>query len=64
MFTYNFFTKCAYLHGTSMNLTLFGLVLWLRLLVLEMRTEWKIHIIHVSGTQMIEQGTALYLVFN
>jgi hypothetical protein len=55
MFTDNFVTECACFRGTPTSLILFGLVLRLR--ILEMRMGWKIHVIHVAGTRMIEQGT-------
>jgi hypothetical protein len=55
MFTDNFVTKWDYFQVTSTSLILFGLVLWLR--ILEMHMGWNIHVIHVAGTPIIEQGT-------
>jgi hypothetical protein len=55
MFTDNYATYCAYLRGTSYSPILFDLVLRLR--KLELHAGWKIHVIHISGTRMISQGT-------
>jgi hypothetical protein len=55
MFTDNYVTECAYFKGTSSRPTLFGLVFRLR--KLELHSGWKIHVIHIAGTQMISQGT-------
>jgi hypothetical protein len=55
MFTDNYITECAYFKGTSSSPILFGFVLHLR--KFELHSGWKIHVIHISGTQMICKGT-------
>lgn len=55
MFTDNSTSESAFYHGTSSSKTLFELVVRLR--KLELREGVKIHIVHVSGTRMILQGT-------
>ena len=55
MFKDNFVTKCAFFNGTLRSSLLFELVLRLRLL--EMHSDWKLHVIHIAGTRMICQGT-------
>jgi hypothetical protein len=55
VFTDNYVTECAYFRGTSSSPILFNLVL--RLFKLELHAGWKIHVIHIAGTQMISQGT-------
>jgi hypothetical protein len=54
MFTDNYVTECACFKGTSSSPILFGLVL--RFQKLELRSGWKIHVIHIAGTRMISQG--------
>eukprot|EP00978_Attheya_sp_CCMP212_P029663 scaffold106064_cov25-Attheya_sp.AAC.1 len=55
IFTDNTTAERAYWKGTSRSETLFNLVLRLR--KLEMRHDIVLHVIHVSGKRMIEQGT-------
>jgi hypothetical protein len=55
MFTDNYVTECAYFKGTSSSPIVFCLVLWLR--KLELHLGCKIHVIHITGTRMISQGT-------
>lgn len=55
MFTDNSTAEAAYFKGTSSSESLFNLVLRLR--KLEMSGRCIIHMIHVSGTRMIWQGT-------
>ena len=55
LFTDNTTAERAYFKGTSSNEALFELVLRLR--KMEMTCEFKLHVIHVAGTRMIEQGT-------
>jgi hypothetical protein len=54
MFTDNYVTECAYFRCTSSSPILFNLVLRLR--KLELHVGWKIHVIHIAGTRMINQG--------
>ena len=54
MFTDNSTAEAAFWKGTSKSRKLLGLVLRLRLL--EMRTGMILHLIHVSGTRMIQVG--------
>lgn len=55
LFTDNSTAESCYYRGTSSSRILHSLVLRLRLL--EMKYGMLIHIIHVSGTRMIDQGT-------
>ena len=55
IFTDNSTAESAFFKGTSSSPKLFELVLELR--ELEMRARCKVHIIHVAGTRMIDQGT-------
>jgi hypothetical protein len=55
MFTDNIVSENAFCRGTSSSPILFELVLWLRLL--EMHGGWKLHVIHIAGKRMIQQGT-------
>jgi hypothetical protein len=55
MSTDNYVTECVYFRGNSSSLIMFNLVL--RLLKLELHDGWKIHVIHITGTLMICQGT-------
>ena len=55
MFTDNTVAERAFFRGTSRSRTLFDLVLRLR--QLEMRTNSRLHVVHVAGTRMIAQGT-------
>ena len=55
LFTDNSTTEAAFFNGTSSSKTLFELVLRLR--KLELMQGVRIHLIHVAGTRMIEQGT-------
>jgi hypothetical protein len=55
LFTDNTTAERAYFKGTSSNELLFELVLRLR--KLEMTVQFKLHVVHVAGTRMIEQGT-------
>jgi hypothetical protein len=55
MFTDIYVMECAYFKWTSSSPIRFGLVL--RLQKLELHSGWKIHVIHIAGTQMISQGT-------
>jgi hypothetical protein len=55
MFTYNMVSENAFYRGTSRSPILFKLVLQLRLL--EIHGGWKLHVIHISGKRMIQQGT-------
>jgi hypothetical protein len=55
MFTDNSTAESAFFKGTSTSKALFELVLELR--QIEMRTGSRLHIIHVPGTRMIDQGT-------
>ena len=45
----------AFYKGNSKSLTLFRLVLRLR--KLQLKSNFKLHVLHVAGTRMIEQGT-------
>jgi hypothetical protein len=55
MFTENMVYENAFYIGTSRSPILFELVL--RICLLEMHGGWKIHVIHISGKRMIQQGT-------
>ena len=55
LFTDNSTTEAAFFNGTTSSKTLFDLVL--RLKDLQMKFSAKIHLIHVAGSRMIEQGT-------
>ncbi len=55
IFTDNSTAESAFYKGTSSSSHLFELVVRLR--ELEMRACCKVHLIHVSGTRMIEQGS-------
>ena len=55
LFTDNSTSEAAFYNGSSTSEKLFDLVLKLRRL--EMHHQTKIHIIHVSGKRMIEQGS-------
>jgi hypothetical protein len=55
MFTEKMVSDNAFYRGTSSSPILFELVLRLRLL--EMHGDWKLHVIHISGKPMIQQGT-------
>ena len=55
LFTDNTVAESAFYRGTSASLKLFDLVLRLR--KLEMASQFKLHLLHVPGTRMIEQGT-------
>jgi len=55
LFTDNSVAEGAFYKGTSSSRKLFELVLRLRLL--EMTAGFKVHIIHVAGSRMIQQGT-------
>ena len=55
LFTDNSTTESAFCNGTSSSQTLFELVL--RIKVVQLKYGTKIHVIHVSGTRMISQGT-------
>lgn len=54
LFTDNSTAEAAYYKGSSSSEWLFNLVV--RLSVLEMAANCKIHIVHVAGTRMIAQG--------
>ena len=54
LFTDNMVSERAYFKGTSKSKTLFELVLELR--KLELTGRFKLHLIHVAGTRMIESG--------
>ena len=55
LFTDNTVAESAFYRGTSASPKLFDLVLRLR--KLEMASQFKLHLLHVPGTRMIEQGT-------
>jgi hypothetical protein len=55
LFTDNTTAEAAYYKGTSSSETLFNLMLRLR--KLQMRAQVMLHVIHIAGTRMIEQGT-------
>jgi hypothetical protein len=55
MFTDKMVYENAFYRGTSSSPILFELVMRLRLL--EMHDSWKLHVIHISGKRMIQQGT-------
>ena len=55
LFTDNSTTEAAFHNGTSSSKKLFDLILRVRVVQLEYGV--RIHIIHVSGSRMIEQGT-------
>jgi hypothetical protein len=55
LFTDNGVAEAAYYKGNSDNRHLFDLVLRLR--QLEMNGSLRLHVVHVSGTRMIAQGT-------
>jgi hypothetical protein len=55
VFTDNTMAEGGYYRGNSNNKILFSLILRLRLL--EMHYSLRIHLIHVAGTRMIQQGT-------
>jgi hypothetical protein len=55
IFTDNTTAEGGYYRGNSDNRVLFSLFLRLRLL--EMQYSLKLHLIHVAGTRMIQQGT-------
>jgi len=54
MFTDNDVAEKAFFNGTSSSRSLFELVLRLRML--ELHGGWKLHVVHVAGTRMIEEG--------
>ncbi len=54
LFTDNSTAEAAFYKGSSSSLELFKLVVELKLL--EVRYNTRLHIIHVAGTRMIEQG--------
>jgi hypothetical protein len=54
-FTDNMVSDNAFYRGTSSSPILFELVLRLR--QLEMHGGWKLHVIHIAGKRMIQQGT-------
>lgn len=53
--TDNKVTECAFYKGSSNSPKLFNVVLRLRLL--QQYANFKVHVIHVAGSRMIEQGT-------
>jgi hypothetical protein len=55
MFTDNMVSENEFYRGTSSSPILFELVMRPRLL--EMHGGWKLHVIHISGKRMIQQGT-------
>jgi hypothetical protein len=55
LFTDNTTAEAAYWKGTSKSEWLFELLL--RLMLLETRHDFIIHVIHVAGTRMMAQGT-------
>ena len=55
IFTDNSVAEAAYYKGNSSSKLLFDLIL--RLTILEVNFKMKLHIIHVSGTRMIDQGS-------
>ena len=55
LFTDNSTSESAYHNGTSKSKKLFSLVVELKLM--EIMYSLKVHLIHVSGTRMIAQGT-------
>ena len=55
MFTDNATTESAFHNGTSSSKTLFDLILRIR--VIQIKWSTRIHIVHVAGSRMIEQGT-------
>ncbi len=55
IFTDNSTAENAFFKGTSASPRLFDLIVELR--ELEMRARCKVHLIHVAGTRMIEQGS-------
>ena len=55
VFTDNSTAEAAFYRGTSSSKSLFALVV--RLKLLEVEQSCMIHIVHVAGTRMIEQGT-------
>jgi hypothetical protein len=55
LFTDNDTAQSAYHNGTSSSKTLFNLILRIR--SLELSEGIKVHLIHVAGTRMIQQGT-------
>ena len=55
MFTDNSTCKGAFYKGTSTSQLLFDLVLRLR--VLALHSGFKLHLVHVSGTRMMAQGS-------
>ena len=55
LFTDNATTEAAFHNGTSSSPTLFDLILRVR--VVQLNYAVRLHIIHVSGSRMIEQGT-------
>lgn len=55
IFTDNSTAEAAYWKGTSSSKRLFELVL--RLKILEMEHQISLHVVHVSGKRMIQQGT-------
>jgi hypothetical protein len=55
MFTDNKVSENAFYRGTSSSPILLELVL--RLHLLEMHGGWKLHVIHIAGKRMTQQGT-------
>lgn len=55
LFSDNEVTEGVYYKGTSQDPELFGLMLELRLLALN--AGFSVHIVHIAGTRMIQQGT-------
>jgi hypothetical protein len=55
LFTDNSTAEAAYYRGNSSNKHLFELVVRLRLL--DMTSNLRLHLLHIAGTRMIQQGT-------
>jgi hypothetical protein len=55
VFTDNAAAEGAFYKGNSPSRLLFELILRLRLI--DMQGQLKLHVIHVAGSRMIEQGT-------
>ncbi len=55
LFIDNIVAKCAFFRGTSSNPLLFDIIL--RLKQLELTHSVQLHVVHIAGTRMMEQGT-------
>ncbi len=53
--TDNIVAECAFFRGTSSNPLLFDIIL--RLKQLELTHSVQLHVVHIAGTRMMEQGT-------